>query len=122
MGVFVAQATNTPLGIGGQLLLLGVLLLTSKGSAGVAGAASSRSPRHCPAMIPIAGLVLPARCGRFMNEARAVVNLIGNGVATIAIAKWEGALDRDTGSFIAEQRGGRAPPDRRWLTRRPVLT
>ncbi|NSY52132.1 C4-dicarboxylate transporter DctA [Agrobacterium tumefaciens] len=106
--VFVAQATNTPLGIEGQLLILGVLLLTSKGSAGVAGAgfvtlAATLSSFHA---IPIAGLVLLLGVDRFMNEARAVVNLIGNGVATIAIAKWEGALDRTTvEAVIAEQRG-----------------
>jgi aerobic C4-dicarboxylate transport protein len=106
--VFVAQATNTPLGIEGQLVILGVLLLTSKGSAGVAGAgfvtlAATLSNFH---EIPIAGLVLLLGVDRFMNEARAVVNLIGNGVATIAIAKWEGALDRQTvEAVIAEQRG-----------------
>lgn len=106
--VFVAQATNTPLGLEGQLLILGVLLLTSKGSAGVAGAgfvtlAATLSSFHA---IPIAGLVLLLGVDRFMNEARAVVNLIGNGVATIAIAKWEGALDRETvEAVIAEQRG-----------------
>jgi aerobic C4-dicarboxylate transport protein len=108
--VFVAQATNTPLGIEGQLLILGVLLLTSKGSAGVAGAgfvtlAATLSSFHA---IPVAGLVLLLGVDRFMNEARAVVNLIGNGVATIAIAKWEGALDRETvNAVIAEQRGER---------------
>jgi aerobic C4-dicarboxylate transport protein len=106
--VFVAQATNTPLGLEGQLLILGVLLLTSKGSAGVAGAgfvtlAATLSSFHA---IPIAGLVLLLGVDRFMNEARAVVNLIGNVVATIAIAKWEGALDRKTvETVIAEQRG-----------------
>jgi aerobic C4-dicarboxylate transport protein len=106
--VFVAQATNTPLGIEGQLVILGVLLLTSKGSAGVAGAgfvtlAATLSSFH---EIPIAGLVLLLGVDRFMNEARAVVNLIGNGVATIAIAKWGGALDRRTvEAVIAEQHG-----------------
>ncbi|KKX32876.1 C4-dicarboxylate transporter DctA [Rhizobium sp. LC145] len=106
--VFVAQATNTPLGIEGQLVILGVLLLTSKGSAGVAGAgfvtlAATLSSFH---EIPMAGLVLLLGVDRFMNEARAVVNLIGNGVATIAIAKWGGALDRRTvEAVIAEQHG-----------------
>ncbi|NLS20692.1 C4-dicarboxylate transporter DctA [Rhizobium sp. P40RR-XXII] len=108
--VFVAQATNTPLGIEGQLVILGVLLLTSKGSAGVAGAgfvtlAATLSSFHA---IPVAGLVLLLGVDRFMNEARAVVNLIGNGIATIAIAKWEGALDQETvATVIAEQRGER---------------
>lgn len=106
--VFVAQATNTPLGIEGQLLILGVLLLTSKGSAGVAGAGFvtlAATLSSFPA-VPIAGLVLLLGVDRFMNEARAVVNLIGNGVATITIAKWEGALDEKTvKAVIAEQRG-----------------
>ncbi|TWF54818.1 C4-dicarboxylate transporter DctA [Neorhizobium alkalisoli] len=108
--VFVAQATNTPLGFEGQLIILGVLLLTSKGSAGVAGAgfvtlAATLSSFHA---IPVAGLVLLLGVDRFMNEARAVVNLIGNGIATIAIAKWEGALDQNTvKAVIAEQRGER---------------
>ncbi|WP_419829809.1 C4-dicarboxylate transporter DctA [Methylobacterium sp.] len=93
--IFVAQATNTPLGIGDQLVVLGVLLLTSKGSAGVAGAgfvtlAATLSSIHT---VPVAGLVLLLGVDRFMNEARAVTNLIGNAVATIAVAKWEGAFD-----------------------------
>jgi aerobic C4-dicarboxylate transport protein len=108
--IFIAQATNTPLTLWHQMVILGVLLLTSKGSAGVAGggfvtlaATLSTFPD-----IPAAGLVLLLGVDRFMNEARAVTNLIGNGVATIAIAKWEGALDRDTvAAVIAEQKGER---------------
>lgn len=73
-----------------------MLLLTSKGSAGVAGAgfvtlAATLSSIHT---VPVAGLVLLLGVDRFMNEARAVTNLIGNAVATIAVAKWEGAFDR----------------------------
>jgi aerobic C4-dicarboxylate transport protein len=108
--IFVAQATNTPLGIEDQLVILGVLLLTSKGSAGVAGAgfvtlAATLASFHA---IPVAGLVLLLGVDRFMNEARAVVNLIGNGIATIAIAKWEGALDGEAvKAVVAEQRGNR---------------
>ena len=94
--IFVAQATNTDLSFGDQIVLLGVLLLTSKGSAGVAGAgfvtlAATLSSIHT---VPVAGLVLLLGVDRFMNEARAVTNLIGNGVATIAIAKWDGAFDQ----------------------------
>jgi aerobic C4-dicarboxylate transport protein len=93
--IFVAQATNTPLALGDQLLVLGVLLLTSKGSAGVAGAgfvtlAATLSTIHT---VPVAGLVLLLGVDRFMNEARAVTNLVGNAIATIAVAKWEGAFD-----------------------------
>jgi aerobic C4-dicarboxylate transport protein len=95
--VFVAQATNTHLSLFDQLVILGVLLLTSKGSAGVAGAgfitlAATLSTLHA---IPVSGLVLLLGVDRFLNEARAVTNLIGNGVATVAIAKWDGALDMD---------------------------
>jgi aerobic C4-dicarboxylate transport protein len=95
--VFVAQATNTHLSIIDQLVILAVLLLTSKGSAGVAGAgfitlAATLSTLHA---IPVSGLVLLLGVDRFLNEARAVTNLIGNGVATVAIAKWDGALDMD---------------------------
>ncbi len=87
---------------------IGVRALTSKGSAGVAGgrfvtlaATLSTFPD-----IPAAGLVLLLGVDRFMNEARAVTSLIGNGVATIAIAKWEGALDAETvRTVIAEQKG-----------------
>lgn len=93
--LFIAQATNTPLPLGQQAVLLGVLLLTSKGSAGVAGAgfvtlAATLASLHT---LPMAGLVLLLGVDRFINEARAVTNLIGNGVATIAIARWEGAFD-----------------------------
>jgi Sodium:dicarboxylate symporter family len=93
--IFIAQATNTHLSVMDQIILLGVLLLTSKGSAGVAGAgfvtlAATLSSMHT---VPVAGLVLLLGVDRFMNEARAVTNLIGNGVATIAVAKWEGAFD-----------------------------
>jgi aerobic C4-dicarboxylate transport protein len=93
--IFVAQATNVNLTIWDQLLILGVMMLTSKGSAGVAGAgfvalAATLASMH---KIPVSGLVLLLGVDRFLNEARAITNLIGNGVATIAIARWEGALD-----------------------------
>lgn len=106
--IFIAQATNTDLSLWGQLGILGVLLLTSKGSAGVAGAgfvtlAATLSTFDA---VPVAGLVLLLGVDRFMNEARAVVNLLGNGVATIAVAKWEGELNYDTvREVMAEQKG-----------------
>ena len=105
--IFVAQATNTPLGLGDQLVVLGVLLLTSKGSAGVAGAgfvtlAATLSSIH---IVPVAGLVLLLGVDRFMNEARAVTNLIGNAVATIAVAKWEGAFDLSKAEAAYGNRG-----------------
>jgi Na+/H+-dicarboxylate symporter len=95
--IFVAQATNIDLSITQQLVILGVLMLTSKGSAGVAGAgfvtlAATLGSMHT---IPVTGLVLLLGVDRFLNEARAITNLIGNGLATIAIASWEGAFDPD---------------------------
>jgi len=93
--VFIAQATNTPLALGAQLGLLAVLMLTSKGAASVAGAgfvtlAATLSSTHA---LPVAGLALILGVDRFMSESRAVANLIGNGVAGVVIARWEGALD-----------------------------
>ena len=93
--VFIAQATNTPMSIGQQLTLLLVLLLTSKGAAGVTGsgfivlAATLSAVGH----VPVAGLALILGIDRFMSEARALTNLIGNGVATMVVAKWTGDLD-----------------------------
>jgi aerobic C4-dicarboxylate transport protein len=93
--VFIAQATNTPMTLLQQLTLLAVLLLTSKGAAGVTGsgfivlAASLSAVGH----VPVAGLALILGIDRFMSEARALTNLIGNGVATIVVAKWTGDLD-----------------------------
>ncbi|WP_411741068.1 dicarboxylate/amino acid:cation symporter [Pseudomonas syringae] len=93
--VFIAQATNTPLTFVDQMILLGVFLLTSKGSAGVAGAgfvtlAATLTTIHS---IPLVGLVLLLGIDRFLNEARAVTNLIGNGIGTLAIAKWDNSFD-----------------------------
>jgi aerobic C4-dicarboxylate transport protein len=93
--VFIAQATNTPMTLGQQLTLLLVLLLTSKGAAGVTGsgfivlAATLSAVGH----VPVAGLALILGIDRFMSEARALTNLIGNGVATVVVAKWTGDLD-----------------------------
>ncbi|EJM24672.1 MULTISPECIES: C4-dicarboxylate transporter DctA [Pseudomonas] len=95
--IFIAQATNTPLTFMDQMILLGVFLLTSKGSAGVAGAgfitlAATLTTIHS---IPLVGLVLLLGIDRFLNEARAVTNLIGNGIGTIAIAKWDNSFDAE---------------------------
>jgi len=94
--IFVAQATNTSLSVADQLLILGVLLLTSKGSAGVAGAGfvTLAATLSVVGHVPVVGLVLLLGVDRFLNEARAVTNLIGNAVATVAVAKWDGMLDR----------------------------
>ena len=94
--VFIAQATNTPMNLTQQITLLLVLLLTSKGAAGVTGsgfivlAATLSAVGH----VPVAGLALILGIDRFMSEARALTNLIGNGVATIVVARWTGDLDQ----------------------------
>ncbi|MBV8164977.1 MAG: cation:dicarboxylase symporter family transporter, partial [Candidatus Eremiobacteraeota bacterium] len=93
--LFLAQATNTDLSLAQQLGIIGVLLLTSKGAAGVTGsgfivlAATLSSVGH----IPVASIALILGVDRFMSEARALTNLIGNGVATVVVSRWEGALD-----------------------------
>lgn len=93
--IFIAQATNTPLTLMDQLIVLGVLLLTSKGSAGVTGSGFITLAATLATMdnIPVAGMVLLLGVDRFMSEARAITNTIGNAVGTMAIAKWVGALD-----------------------------
>ena len=93
--IFIAQATNTPLTLGQQLGILGVLLLTSKGAAAVTGGGFVTLAATLSAIptLPVAGLALIIGIDRFMSEARAITNLIGNGVGTIAIARWDGALD-----------------------------
>jgi aerobic C4-dicarboxylate transport protein len=93
--LFIAQATNTPLDVGQQLALLAVMLLTSKGSAGVAGAGfiALAATLGASNALPVAGLALLLGIDRFMNEARAVTNTIGNAVAAVIVSKWEGTLD-----------------------------
>ena len=93
--VFIAQATNTPMTLMQQITLLSVLLLTSKGAAGVTGSGFIVLAATLSAVggVPVAGLALILGIDRFMSEARALTNLIGNGVATIVVAKWTGDLD-----------------------------
>ena len=93
--VFLAQATNTPLDISHQLYLLSILLLTSKGAAAVSGGGfiTLAATLQTVGTIPVASLTLLLGVDRFMSEARAITNMIGNGIATIVVAKWENALD-----------------------------
>jgi aerobic C4-dicarboxylate transport protein len=93
--VFIAQATNTPLTLAQQFGILAVLLLTSKGAAAVTGGGFVTLAATLSAIptLPVAGLALIIGIDRFMSEARAITNLIGNGVGTIAVAKWDGALN-----------------------------
>jgi Na+/H+-dicarboxylate symporter len=95
--IFIAQATNTHLSLREQIVILLVLMLTSKGSAGVAGAGFVTLAATLAAMhtIPVAGLVLLLGVERITNIPRAVVNVVGSSVATIVIAKWEDAFDKD---------------------------
>ena len=94
--IFLAQATNTPMTLAQQLGLLFVLLLTSKGSAGVAGAAFVvlAGTLSTAGTIPVASVALVLGIHRFMSEGLTPTNLIGNAVATIVVSKWEGALDQ----------------------------
>jgi aerobic C4-dicarboxylate transport protein len=93
--VFIAQATNTPMTLTQQVTLLGVLLLTSKGAAGVTGSGFIVLAATLSAVggVPVAGLALILGIDRFMSEARALTNLVGNGVATVVVGKWTGDLD-----------------------------
>ena len=95
--VFVAQASGVHLTIWRQISMLAILMLTSKGAAGVTGSGFitlAATISTIPA-IPPAALALLVGIDRFMSEVRAITNLIGNAVATVAIARWDGALDLD---------------------------
>ena len=96
--VFIAQATDTTMDITHQLTLLAVLLIASKGAAGVTGSGFIVLAATLPAVghLPVAGLALILGIDRFMSEARALTNLIGNGVATMVVAKWCKQLDEST--------------------------
>jgi aerobic C4-dicarboxylate transport protein len=100
--VFLAQATNTSLDITHQVTLLLVLLLTSKGAAGVTGSGFITLAATLPAVghIPVAAITLILGIDRFMSEGRAITNLIGNAVATIVVAKWEKEMDMETARRI----------------------
>ncbi|HHL2713072.1 TPA: dicarboxylate/amino acid:cation symporter [Yersinia enterocolitica] len=108
--VFIAQATNTHMDLIHQITLLVVLLLSSKGAAGVTGsgfivlAATISAVGH----LPLAGLALILGIDRFMSEARALTNLVGNGVATIVVAKWCNQLDNDQLQAVLSNQ---TPPD-----------
>jgi len=100
--IFVAQATNTRLTFIQTLTILGVLLLSSKGAAGVTGSGFITLAATFAAVptIPVAGLALIPGVDRFMSEARALTNMIGNGVATMVVSRWEGELDKDRMSQV----------------------
>jgi aerobic C4-dicarboxylate transport protein len=96
--LFVAQATNTDLTMWQQLTILGVAMLTSKGASGITGAGfiTLAATLAVVPSVPVAGMALILGIDRFMSECRALTNFVGNGVATLVVAKWEGELDMDT--------------------------
>lgn len=104
--MFIAQATNTDLTIWQELSLLGVMIISSKGAAGVSGsgfivlASSLATIGH----IPAAGVVLVLGIDKFMNEARSIINMIGNAIATIIISKWQQSLDYQKTQFELQEK------------------
>ena len=111
--IFIAQATNTPLDLFQQITLLVVLLISSKGAAGVTGsgfivlAATISAVGH----LPLAGLALILGIDRFMSEARALTNLIGNGVATVFVAKYCKQLDEKKMDAVLGGKAGQLEVD-----------
>ncbi|SEP36259.1 aerobic C4-dicarboxylate transport protein, partial [Rhizobium tibeticum] len=89
-------ATDTPLSLGDQILLLLVAMLSSKGAAGITGAGfiTLAATLSVVPAVPVAGMALILGIDRFMSECRAITNIIGNAIATLVVAKWEGELDR----------------------------
>ena len=110
--IFVAQALNVELSLTQELTLLAVAMLTSKGASGVTGAGfiTLAATLAVVPSVPVAGLALILGIDRFMSEARALTNLIGNGVATVVVSHWEKELDRDQLRAALERR--HSPVDR----------
>jgi len=108
--IYIAQATNTDLSIGQQVGLLAVMLLTSKGAAGVAGGGfiALTATLATVGTVPAAGIMLVFGIDKFMSECRALVNFCGNAVATLLIAYWDKALDHDRARAVL--RGDDVPP------------
>ena len=110
--IFVAQATNAHLSLADELEILAILLLTSKGAAAVTGSGFITLAATLAAFprIPVVGLALLVGVDRFMSEARAITNLIGNAVATVAIARWDGTLDRARAARVLDGESPRREP------------
>ncbi len=110
--LFIAQATDTPLSLADQVLLLLVAMVSSKGAAGVTGSGfvTLAATLSVVPSVPVAGMALILGVDRFMSECRALTNFIGNAVATIVVARWEKAVDRER---LAAALGNLPPPDRR---------
>jgi aerobic C4-dicarboxylate transport protein len=107
--LFIAQATNTDLTLSQQLLLLGVAMLSSKGAAGVTGAGfvTLAATLSIVPAVPVAGMALILGVDRFMSECRSLTNFVGNAVATLVVARWEGVLDKEQ---LAAALSGKLPP------------
>lgn len=107
--LFIAQATNTELSLGHQIMLLLVAMLSSKGAAGVTGAGFITLAATLAVVpeVPVAGMALILGIDRFMSECRSLTNFTGNAVATLVVARWENALDRDA---LARALGGPSAP------------
>jgi aerobic C4-dicarboxylate transport protein len=95
--VFLAQATNTPLSVRDQLAVLLVAMVSSKGASGVTGAGfvTLAATLAVVPKVPLSSLAILVGIDRFMSECRALTNLVGNGVATVVVSRWEGELSRD---------------------------
>jgi len=108
--LFIAQACDIELSLGEQLLLLGVAMLSSKGAAGVTGAGfiTLAATLSVVPSVPVAGMALILGVDRFMSECRSLTNFVGNAVATIVVAGWEGGLDRDQLAATLQPAGNRA--------------
>jgi aerobic C4-dicarboxylate transport protein len=106
--LFIAQACDVHLSWGQQALLLGVAMLSSKGAAGVTGAGfiTLAATLSIVPDVPVAGMALILGVDRFMSECRSLTNYIGNAVATIVVARWEGGLDREKLSAALDRRSG----------------
>lgn len=106
--LFIAQAMDIPLSLGDQVLLLLVAMLSSKGAAGVTGAGfiTLAATLSVVPAVPVAGMALILGVDRFMSECRALTNLVGNAVASIVVARWEGELDKEK---LAVALGGHRP-------------
>ena len=117
--LFLAQATNTPLSLTQELVLVGVAMLTSKGASGVTGAGFITLALTLGAVgtIPVAAMALILGVDRFMSECRALTNVVGNAVATLVVARWEGTLDRVR---LAEELGRGASPRPEGVAAAPV--
>ena len=119
--LFIAQATNTHLSLGQELVLLAVAMISSKGAAGVTGAGfiTLAATLSVVPSVPIAGMALILGVDRFMSECRSLTNFIGNAVATVVVARWEGALDRERlDTVLGRRMAGETGPSRPATTER----